>query len=59
MAKGKDKDVKTNAMRILETLGVDFEVITYECDEFIDGVHLAEKLGQPKEITFKTLYRPV
>ncbi|MBQ4557677.1 MAG: Cys-tRNA(Pro) deacylase [Clostridia bacterium] len=55
MAKNKEKDVKTNAMRILETLGVDFEVITYECDEFIDGVHLAEKLGQPKEITFKTL----
>ena len=55
MAKSKEKDVKTNAMRILETLGVDFEVITYECDEFIDGVHLAEKLGQPKEITFKTL----
>ena len=55
MSKNKEKDVKTNAMRILETLGVDFEVITYECDEFIDGVHLAEKLGQPKEITFKTL----
>ncbi len=55
MAKNKEKDVKTNAMRILETLGVDFEVITYDCDEFIDGVHLAEKLGQPKEITFKTL----
>lgn len=55
MAKNKDKDVKTNAMRILETLGIDFEVITYECDEFIDGVHLAEKLGKPKEITFKTL----
>ena len=55
MAKSKDKDIKTNAMRILETLGVDYEVITYECDGFIDGVHLAEKLGQPKEITFKTL----
>ena len=55
MAKNKEKDVKTNAMRILETLGIDFEVITYECDEFIDGVHLAEKLSKPKEITFKTL----
>lgn len=55
MAKNKEKDVKTNAMRILETLGVKFEVITYECDEFVDGVHLAEQLGQPKEITFKTL----
>ncbi len=55
MAKNKDKDIKTNAMRILESLGISFEVITYECDEFIDGVHLAEKLGQPKELTFKTL----
>lgn len=55
MAKDKDKDIKTNAMRILETLGISFEVITYECDEFIDGVHLADKLGQPQESTFKTL----
>jgi len=55
MAKDKEKDVKTNAMRILESLGIPFEVITYECDEFIDGVHLAEKLGQPTESTFKTL----
>lgn len=55
MAKDKEKDIKTNAMRILETLGISYEVITYECDEFIDGVHLADKLGQPKESTFKTL----
>ena len=55
MAKDKEKDIKTNAMRILETLGISFTVITYECDEFIDGVHLADKLGQPRESTFKTL----
>lgn len=55
MAKDKEKDIKTNAMRILETLGISYEVITYECDEFIDGVHLADKLGQPQESTFKTL----
>ena len=41
--------IKTNAMRILETLGISFTVITYECDEFIDGVHLADKLGQPRD----------
>ena len=28
---------------------------TYECDEFIDGIHTAEKLGQPLDETFKTL----
>lgn len=55
MAKDKEKDIKTNAMRILETLGIPFEAITYECDEFIDGIHLADKLGQPRESTFKTL----
>ena len=55
MAKDKEKDVKTNAMRILDTLGVPYEVITYTCDEFTDGVHLAAQLGQPAEQTFKTL----
>ena len=55
MAKDKEKDIKTNAMRILDSLGIAYSVITYECDEFIDGVHLAEKLGEPQESTFKTL----
>ena len=55
MAKDKEKDIKTNAMRILDTLGVPYEVITYTCDEFTDGVHLAAQLGQPAEQTFKTL----
>lgn len=55
MAKDKEKDVKTNAMRILDTLGVSYDVITYTCDEFIDGVHLAKELGQPEEQVFKTL----
>lgn len=55
MAKDKEKDVKTNAMRILETLGISFEVITYDSDGFIDGISLADKLGQPRESTFKTL----
>ena len=27
----------------------------YDCDEFIDGVHIADKLSQPYEISFKTL----
>ena len=32
------KHVKTNAMRILESAGLKFEVMLYECDEFTDGV---------------------
>lgn len=55
MAKDREKDVKTNAMRILDTLGISYEVITYNCDVFTDGVHLAKQLGQPEEQTFKTL----
>jgi Cys-tRNA(Pro)/Cys-tRNA(Cys) deacylase len=55
MAKAKDKDIKTNAMRILEKNKVNFEVNTYECDEFIDGLTVAEKNGQNPEQSYKTL----
>ena len=51
----KSKEVKTNAMRILDRNKISYKVNTYECDEFIDGVHIADKLGQPYEISFKTL----
>lgn len=51
----KDKQIKTNAMRILEKNKIKFEIKTYECDEFIDGIHIADKLGQPREQSFKTL----
>lgn len=51
----KEKEVKTNAMRILEKNKISYQVNTYECDEFIDGVHIADKLNQPYEISFKTL----
>lgn len=54
MAK-KEKDVKTNAMRILDKNKVSYQVVTYNCKEFIDGVHIADQLGQPYEISFKTL----
>ena len=49
------KETKTNAMRILERNKVPYEVINYECDEFIDGLHTAEKTGAPVEQSFKTL----
>ena len=51
----KDKEVKTNAMRILDRNKVKYKVNTYECDEFIDGIHIADTLGQPYESSFKTL----
>jgi len=49
------KEVKTNAMRILDKNKIPYEVLTYECDEFIDGLHTAEKTGAPVEQSFKTL----
>lgn len=49
------KEVKTNAMRILESEGINFETGYYECDEFIDGVHTADALGLPHEMVYKTL----
>lgn len=49
------KDNKTNAMRILEKLKIDYERHSYECDEFIDGIHIADMLGQSYEQSFKTI----
>lgn len=51
----KDKGIKTNAMRILDKLGITYKVNYYECDEFIDGVHIADMLCQSYDMTFKTL----
>ena len=49
------KEVKTNAMRILDRNKISYEILQYECDEFIDGLHTAEKTGAPVEQSFKTL----
>lgn len=49
------KELKTNAMRFLDTKKIAYEVQAYQCDEFIDGVHVADKLGQPLDETFKTI----
>lgn len=49
------KEVKTNAMRFLEQKKIPYTMDTYECDEFIDGITVAEKLGQNPALTFKTL----
>lgn len=49
------KEIKTNAMRILDRLKISYEYTTYECDEFTDGVQVADKLGYPHELVYKTL----
>lgn len=49
------KEVKTNAMRILEKMKIPFTYETYECDEFTDGIETADKIGAPHDQVFKTL----
>lgn len=48
--------LKTNAMRMLDSAGISYEVLTYTVDENdLSGVHIAEELGFPPEQMFKTL----
>lgn len=54
MAK-KEKEIKTNAMRILDRMNIKYTHQSYECDEFVDGLQTAEKLGLPYEKVYKTL----
>ena len=49
------KEVKTNAMRILDKNKINYELNTYECDEIVDGKSIADMLGQDYDMTFKTL----
>lgn len=51
----KEKAVKTNAVRILDSMKIAYEMQTYECDEFVDGVTTADKLGLAHELVYKTL----
>ncbi|MCC8065771.1 MAG: Cys-tRNA(Pro) deacylase [Clostridiales bacterium] len=51
----RQKEIKTNAMRILDRMKIPYTFQTYECEEFIDGQHAADLLGLPHEIVFKTL----
>ena len=37
------KELKTNAMRILDRNKIPYEYETYECDEFVDGITTADK----------------
>lgn len=51
----KNKEIKTNAMRILEREKIPFNHYTYECEEFVDGIQVADMLGLPHEKVYKTL----
>ena len=53
----KQKEEKTNVMRILEQKGIPYTAHTYEHEEgvAVDGVTVARSLGQDPECVFKTL----
>ena len=47
---------KTNAMRQLDAARIPYEVLTYEVDESdLSGTHIAEQIGLPLPMVFKTL----
>ena len=48
---------KTNAMRILESENINFEIIEYSTKDGIGGVDVAEKLGEDQHRVFKTLVK--
>lgn len=50
------KEVKTNAMRMLETAGISYIEHTYETEDgAIDGVSVARKCGEDPDQVYKTL----
>ena len=52
----KEKIQKTNAMRLLDSAGLDYEMASYDYDESdLSGVHAAAELGVAPEIVSKTL----
>ena len=51
----KKKEIRTNAMRILEREKIPYELRTYECDEFVNAGAIADLLGLPHEKMYKTL----
>lgn len=50
------KPVKTNAARLLDSLGIAYELRTYEVDlDHLSAISVAQKIGLPAEQVFKTL----
>ena len=51
----KQKEEKTNVMRVLDQKGIPYTPHTYDPDSGVDGVTVAKTLGQDPECVFKTL----
>ena len=52
----KDKKLKTNTMRILDSKKINYEMLSYESEDGkIDGISVAHKIGVDEKNVFKTL----
>ncbi|MBC3797285.1 Cys-tRNA(Pro) deacylase [Acetobacterium tundrae] len=51
----KQKENKTNAMRILDKLNIQYQSQSYESEAFVDGLKTADHLNLPYELVYKTL----
>ena len=51
------KEAKTNAMRMLDRQKVKYEAFSYECHQFIAGIHSADKIAAPYDQSEKTLVK--
>ncbi|WP_283718947.1 Cys-tRNA(Pro) deacylase [Clostridium perfringens] len=52
----KEKKLKTNAMRILDSNKISYEMLSYESEDGkIDGISVAHKIGVDEKNVFKTL----
>jgi len=48
--------VKTNALRLVEAAGIEFDTLEYEVDESdLSGIHIAEQKHLDPDMVFKTL----
>jgi Cys-tRNA(Pro)/Cys-tRNA(Cys) deacylase len=56
----QDKPSKTNAARMLDSLGIDYEIRTYKVDpDDLTAITVATRIGLPPEQVFKTLLTKV
>ena len=51
----KEKEIRTNAMRILDRMKIPYKVLQYEVEHFEDGVQIADIEGVSRDASFKTL----
>lgn len=50
------KEKKTNAARLLDSMGINYRLVTYEVDpENLAADHVARQLGEPIEQVYKTI----